>query len=57
MDRAAHILLHAPDQCECGGKDFQILMCPDFVDAKLAHSMPYVVECADCDLQHSTIPF
>lgn len=52
-----HILQHAPSQCACGASDFSLIFNPEIVKKEFALSIPYVVECTECEEQYSTIPF
>jgi len=52
-----HILENAPDECECGKTDFDLIYNPGDVPNELRYSIPYVVRCNECDRQYSAIPF
>ena len=57
QNKENHIMQHAPQKCDCGSDNLTIMCNPGIVKQELALSIPYVVECLDCEEQYSTIPF
>lgn len=54
-DKDRHIAKWVPDQCHCGGKEWESIMSKE--DTTLKEAWPYVVRCELCESEHSCIPF